>query len=202
MNLQKRKISFGEKKEPFAEHFLSRMRCKKILKYLNRSNVNSVLDLGCGYDAKILSQLITELPMLEKAVGIDLSVNKNHPNKKISLIEADLNKKLPLADNEFNAIISTAVLEHLVNPLTALEEMRRVLKYDGILFLTTPTPSAKPILEFLTFKLKFLDLREINDHKNYFSKSELNELLKKAGFAHIEIKTFQFGFNNLVICRK
>ena len=42
---------------------------------------------------------------------------------------------LPFADDTFDAVWSYAVLEHVDNPETALREIRRVLKPDGLLLL-------------------------------------------------------------------
>jgi SAM-dependent methyltransferase len=45
---------------------------------------------------------------------------------------------LPMADNSVDAIICIAVLEHVENPVLAMQEMRRVLKPGGMLFLYVP----------------------------------------------------------------
>ena len=44
-------------------------------------------------------------------------------------------EELPFSDNDFDAIWSITVLEHIPNPESALNEMRRVLKPGGMLFL-------------------------------------------------------------------
>lgn len=44
---------------------------------------------------------------------------------------------LPFKDEEFEYILCTEVLEHLKNPSKAVSEMKRVLKNDGVLILTT-----------------------------------------------------------------
>ncbi|MCP3981185.1 MAG: methyltransferase domain-containing protein [bacterium] len=42
---------------------------------------------------------------------------------------------LPFADGSFDALWTTAVLEHIPDPASALAEMRRVVKPDGLLLL-------------------------------------------------------------------
>lgn len=44
-------------------------------------------------------------------------------------------EELPFADSEFDAVWSIAVLEHIPNPERALDEIRRVLKPNGLLLL-------------------------------------------------------------------
>jgi SAM-dependent methyltransferase len=48
---------------------------------------------------------------------------------------------LPFADAAFDLVISTDVIEHIVNDEAALREMRRVLKSGGRVVLTTPAYS-------------------------------------------------------------
>ncbi len=45
---------------------------------------------------------------------------------------------LPLSDNSVDGLVCFAVLEHVHNPIRAMEEMRRVLKPGGKLFLYVP----------------------------------------------------------------
>jgi len=44
---------------------------------------------------------------------------------------------IPVNDNRFDVIVCTQVLEHLSNPLLALQELSRILKAGGKLYLTT-----------------------------------------------------------------
>ena len=60
-----------------------------------------------------------------------------------------------------------AVLEHLNYPLDMLREIARVLKPNGILLLTVPSHLAKPVLEFLAYKLKIVSEDEIRANKSY-----------------------------------
>jgi ubiquinone/menaquinone biosynthesis C-methylase UbiE len=50
-----------------------------------------------------------------------------------------LAKRIAYPDNHFDAVILSEVIEHLnFNPLPVLQEINRILKKDGILYITTP----------------------------------------------------------------
>ena len=47
--------------------------------------------------------------------------------------------KMPIQDGYCDAIICSSVLEHVRDPLTAMSELRRILKKGGVLFLYVPS---------------------------------------------------------------
>jgi SAM-dependent methyltransferase len=186
-----------ENKEPFLEKFLRNRRFRKILPHI--PNDSKILDIGCGFNGEILKNIESKI---ESAVGIDISVNENANSQKIKLLRHDLDLKLPLPDEEFDAVISLANLEHLENPLDNLREVFRVLKPKGILLLTVPSFRAKPVLNFLSFRLNLISHAEIRDHRNYFDKKILLNWCQEIGFSPAEHKYFQFGMNNFLKAEK
>jgi ubiquinone/menaquinone biosynthesis C-methylase UbiE len=61
-----------------------------------------------------------------------------HPLEKYPHIEAlygDDGVRLPYADESFDAALSCGVLEHVENPGGSLDELRRVLKAGGTLYV-------------------------------------------------------------------
>lgn len=198
-----RESSFGERKNSIFDNLLFILRMRVITgRFKKIPHPKTVLDLGCGYNAYFLSHLIKRLPSIQEAFGMDMSVNERFGSKNITLISGDLNEKLPFPDEKFDMVFSTAVLEHLNQYDIALEEMHRVLKKGGYLFLTTPSPYAKPVLEFLSYTLKLIDEKEIRDHKQYFSRDELKRLFAKLGYEEIQVSPFQFGLNTIAVCKK
>ena len=69
---------------------------------------------------------------------------------------------------------------------------------NGIIFLTTPTKMAKPVLEFLAF-IRLVDKENIREHKHYWTKKEIYHLANESGFKVKKYKKFQLGFNQLVV---
>ncbi len=186
-----------EREEPYLEKFLRSWRFRKILPHIAHNS--RVLDIGCGFNGNLLKNIE---PQIESAVGIDLSVDENANSEKIKLLRHDLNERLPFPDEEFDVVTTLANLEHLKDPLQNLREIFRVLKPNGKMLLTAPTFGAKPVLEFLSFRLNLVSPAEIRDHKNYFSKIILLDWCQAVGFSRAEHKYFQFGMNNFLKTEK
>lgn len=85
-----------------------------------------VLDVGCG--AKPYFPFFKE--KAEMYIGVDMD----------STLNADIvcvAENLPFKDENFDAIISTQVLEHVDDPKKVIEELHRVLRRGGLLILST-----------------------------------------------------------------
>ena len=187
-------------KEPFLEPILRRLRIKKIMHHIPKNCI--LCDFGCGTNAFFLSTIKSSIQL---GIGLDLQL-QSQLDRKIKLITCNLDENIPLKSNTVDVVTSLAVLEHLNNPMKNLREAYRILKKEGLLILTTPTPTptSKKILEFFAFKLGLLSINTIGEHKHYFDKKNLKEILIGAGFEEkkMEIKSFQIGLNSLVVAEK
>jgi ubiquinone/menaquinone biosynthesis C-methylase UbiE len=116
-------------------------RIHKIM--LNRS-IKTFLEAGCGEGRFVISAA----QKADSSVGIDFSREAIQKAVEKSRVQAELQdniifclarvENLPFRDNSFDLILSIGVIEHFKDPLPLLREMRRVLKPDGLLFLTVP----------------------------------------------------------------
>jgi len=181
--------------EPFLEPILRRMRIGKVLPILRRFPECKLLDVGCGWEAKFLKSVES---YIASGVGIDFKA-PSLESANLRTISVTLDDKLPFEDNSFDVVSLMAVLEHLEKPLDILREIHRVLKNGGVLIGTVPSKAAKPVLEFLSYKLRIVSEAEIRDHKRYFNKKDLLEIFAEAGFKNVEHKYFQFGMNNFFV---
>jgi ubiquinone/menaquinone biosynthesis C-methylase UbiE len=180
-------------KEPILEPLLRMLRIKQVLPYINKYKDARLLDIGCGWEAKLLKSLE---PFISKGTGIDFKT-ASIKSKKIRTITTVINKKLPFKNNSFNFITLLAVLEHLENPVEILKECSRVLEPGGGMLITVPSWHAKPLLEFLAYKLKLVNADEIMDHKRYYNRDDLFNLFEKIKDVKIqEHRYFQWKFNN------
>ncbi len=137
-------------------------RTAKIL--LNYKNDKAkLLDLGCGIGltTAVLARYFPD------SVGCDIGEKEVKASKELLRLLKIKSKillcdggRLPFKDNSFDIITSIEVIEHVSRPDIMLKEVRRVLKPDGILHITTANkwwpiePHYK--LPFLSFLPKYL----------------------------------------------
>ncbi|PJC74144.1 MAG: class I SAM-dependent methyltransferase [Syntrophobacterales bacterium CG_4_8_14_3_um_filter_49_14] len=177
---------------PF-ETLLRRLRIGKVKKYIPEGI--RLLDLGCGFNGKFLKTIRGHIKF---GVGIDKKV-RCHSFENIHFISSSFDHLEQIEHSDFDCVTLLAVIEHLDDSETLLLHLSSLLKPGGLIIITTPTPSARPVLEFLSFKLRVISREEIRDHKRYFSKKSLISLLEKCGFEVIIYRYFQLGFNSLCI---
>jgi SAM-dependent methyltransferase len=96
---------------------------------VGQSAAPRVLVLGGSILGQGLEALLT-------TPGIDLVESDVSWGPRTSLI-CDAHD-IPFADGSFDAVVAQAVLEHVVDPHAAADEVYRVLKPDGLLYAETP----------------------------------------------------------------
>ena len=90
-----------------------------------RLESSRVLDVGCGRGA--FQDLVTDY------TGVDIAVSAGRWIHKKFLVASATS--LPLPDNHYDCVWSAWTLEHVPEPEKGLEEMRRVTKSRGYIFL-------------------------------------------------------------------
>jgi len=186
-------------REPILESFLRAQRLKRVLPYIKSYENCVLLDIGCGWEARLLREVE---PYIQQGIGVDFKA-PNILTDKIQTISATLEESLPFNNETFDLITLLAVLEHLDHPLSILKECARLLKPGGAILLTVPSKRAKPVLEFLAYRLGLVSADEIRDHKRYFNREDLFILL--GGVDSLSIKRhqyFQLGLNNHLVAVK
>lgn len=104
-----------------------------------------VLDAGCGtgYGSNILAE-----SGAAEVVGLDidsavLEAARESAHRLVSLEVGDV-RKLPFPDASFDLAVCFEVIEHVDEPETVLDELRRVLRADGILAVSSPNRDVYP----------------------------------------------------------
>jgi SAM-dependent methyltransferase len=93
-----------------------------------------MLDVGCGPGAHA-----RELPGF--VVGTDIAPGMLRVAAErggVALAEADLDRGLPFADGTFAGALALLVLQHVVDPRVAVDELRRVLQRGAPFVLSVP----------------------------------------------------------------
>lgn len=86
-----------------------------------------VLDAGCGF--KPWQQFF---PETVEYIGVDYSSEWSAPD---ALASVDF---LPFADDSFDAIICSEVLEHTRYPENCINELKRICRPGGLIYISTP----------------------------------------------------------------
>ena len=88
--------------------------------------------------------------------------------------------RLPFEDNTFDCIVTSEVLEHIQNDVTAISEFHRVLKPGGTLAATVPTWFPEKINWMLSDE--YHAPKSVGGHVRIYSATELKAKLRTAGF--------------------
>ena len=169
-------------------------RKKWIEKKLKNLPVGSrILDAGAGEQqykkyCEHLNYVSQDFAAYNPLIGDKGLHAKNWQYGNLDIISDIIN--IPEPANSFDAIICTEVFEHIVDPLAALNEFKRLLKNDGILILTAPFNSLThfaPYHYYTGFSRYFYEYHlpkhdftiiEIEPNGTYFSylQQEINRL--------------------------
>lgn len=117
---------------------------RKRLDWVLKHAEGRVLDCGCN-DGAFTLELVKKG---HEAVGVDIlpvNINRaldNMPDlpeivSKLDYYVADI-ESLPFEDKEFETVVITETLEHLIHPRRGLEEVHRVLKDGGKALISVP----------------------------------------------------------------
>jgi len=146
-------------------YLLPHQNINKVVSKFQTYKIKKVLDLGCGSGRHTIFLSKTDFSL----TGIDfskkaISLAKKWAKKekvKPKFIIANIHKKLKLKNNSFDAIIAIDSLhyESSEDLKTTLKECKRVLKNDGLIFITLPTQICNPLVTHLIFtKAEIKDL--------------------------------------------
>lgn len=171
-------------KNDLESHYIFLMHMKSYEAILDEVKGKTVLDFGCGegYGAKILSQ------SAQQVTGIDISqeaieqakIKYPSPNVSFKHIKTSNDIITILGENSFDIVISYQVIEHIHDATAYLEQIKKVLKPQGRLYLTTPNAN---------FRLLFFQKPWNQFHVREYTYESLQNTLKNF-FTEVNIKGF------------
>lgn len=86
----------------------------------------SVCDVGCGTGV-LLKHIRTANPALERLTGVDFAIDDAAAIDGVEYIAAMI-EELPFADGEFDTVVCTHVIEHILDYRKAIAELRRITR--------------------------------------------------------------------------
>ena len=134
-----------------------------------------ILEVGCGAFG-----MIHYLDVVSFKVGLD-PLCSNYRNiirqtPSTAHLISGVSEKLPFKDNMFDVLLCLNVLDHVIDPQVSVEEMARVLRAGGTLFLNVNVFNLVP--KIFRRALGVFD----RPHPHHFNSAEVTSLLKQVGF--------------------
>ncbi|MGV8086934.1 MAG: methyltransferase domain-containing protein [Candidatus Woesearchaeota archaeon] len=135
---------YGKKGEKYEYYniFEPHKDMAEVSKIFSKNKINTVLDLGCGAGRNLFFLTktgFTTYGMDYAPEGVKLLKSKLKSLKlKSDVIQGSFYDPLPYSDSMFDAVISVQSLQHGTEKkiLAAITEISRVLKPNGLIFIT------------------------------------------------------------------
>ena len=170
-----------QSKIPFVKNIFQ-SRLKTALKFASITNDSRILDIGCHRG--LLLKVIRDHNDLCECHGIDVNPKwLQNKIEKCTLQVADVTN-LPFPDGHFDAIFVLDVLEHVEKLDQALNEIKRVLKTNGLAVLSGPTETW-----FYKF-CRILWLRRLHVSQHIYTIYDIEKKFEKNNFQLIAQKRF------------
>jgi ubiquinone/menaquinone biosynthesis C-methylase UbiE len=188
-----------------------------MLEYLDIQPGDYILDMGCGegFYSMIFDQLYDcKVMAVDYDDGImGLAKGWLKDSKKITFEKGDI-CNLRFADNTFDKIVCTEVLEHIVDHEKATSELYRVLKPGGTLAVTVPNKNYPFLWDPFNWIRESLGLGHFNtldgfwggiwayDHKRLYLPEDLEKLMSNHKFIKQDLRVLThwgLPFNHLIL---
>jgi ubiquinone/menaquinone biosynthesis C-methylase UbiE len=153
--------------------------------FLDDRPPGKLLDVGCG--SGVFLHRMYQLGWSATGLDFDAKAIENARIKygtDLTVIHSDL-AGAKFADDSFDAVTMSHVIEHALEPITLIAECRRVLKPGGRLVVTTPNIQSKGHRKFRDCWWGLDSPR----HLQVFSLAALQDCAHKAGFERVTAST-------------
>lgn len=198
-NNKKYSIDYGETQMDFR----NQIRIKKIIDLIDPCE--KLLDLGC-WDGFIMKEILKS-GKAKSTIGLDNSRSAVEMGKKnnldIRLVES-VDRNIPFEKNSFDCVYAGEIIEHIYDVNNFLAEIKRVLKKNGQIIITTPNlASLGSRIRLLFGRTPWMIENLLEDnaagHIRYFTFDTLSAILEDRKFlvASCSTNAIQVGKINL-----
>jgi SAM-dependent methyltransferase len=165
--------------------------------YLRGGDYSVALELGTTY---VFPQLLMDYMGFDKVDVTDFKSGREKTltlplpgdpaRRQIRSFAIDLeNDAIPTDSNSYDLVLCFEVIEHMeIDPMFLMSEINRVLKPDGLCFLSTPNSiSARNVYKILHgyaphFFMKYSKGRRYHRHNLEYAPHQMHDLLRSSGF--------------------
>ena len=156
-----------------------------------------LVDIGCSTGA-FLGRMHDRYDAL---VGIDFIPAARSEFDNVQFLQADLRLGIPLAEAMADTVTATEVIEHIADPILLVREAFRIARPGAAFILTTPNIRYIKHLFQLVVRGRGPKTAAHHDdellwdgsHVHYFTSSDLEALLKEAGFVGVRSRADSAG---------
>jgi 2-polyprenyl-3-methyl-5-hydroxy-6-metoxy-1,4-benzoquinol methylase len=147
-----------------------------------------VLDLGCG-DGAFAQALCAAGAQVTAADVSAVAVERARERAPAALVQRlTEGAPLPFSEDAFDAVWAGETLEHVADVVGLLADVRRVVRWGGVLLVTTPNQARLRVaLEALRGGPLEERLDPRADHLRFFTARTLAGVLGDAGFADVTV---------------
>jgi len=170
MNTEMYRIFFEIQKKHWWFTTKKKIVLETIGRYTKISKGHLILDIGCGSGL-----MLNSLEKLATTSGMDMSdeaISFSHEIFSGTIQKGSLPSDVPYPNNQFDLITALDVIEHIDDDQASLKKIRDLLKENGKCIITVPA-----------YMCLWSHFDELNEHKRRYTKMELLEKLKLAGFS-------------------
>jgi len=173
LGLRQYGVEDGMAKDPTRYHLIFKTQLN-VISDMIKDDLD-ILDLGCG-EGHVIEKIINKN---NRVTGVDISIERIRQSRdrlnsnRVNLLNSDA-VDLPFKNGKFDLVIASELIEHLPDSRELLANIKRVLKMDGVLILSTPCSylsesSAERIYEW--------------QHVFVYSYNKLLRIVEEAGFS-------------------
>lgn len=177
--------------ERYVPGIMGQIRVEHLHRYMfavSRAAGCRVLDIACGegYGSAALAQTASSVVGVDIAQDAIAHASARYTADNLRFVHGSLTS-IPAADAAFDLVVCFETLEHVRDQELAIQEMRRVLRPEGLLIVSTPNRDAKDGA-----------LHEKNlHHSRELSEAEFRSMLA-ARFAHVSVMEQRFLHGSVI----
>lgn len=123
---------------PFAYSIGTRVRDRYLLEFVNPSSGDRILDVGCGvgYFCELMQNYGAQVFGIDPDVSATAWAARRRTSIRYYVGTAEA---LPFPANSFGKVICSEVLEHVEYDSVAIQEICRVTRPHGVVYITVPS---------------------------------------------------------------